>query len=236
MRERVRQEHRLPAHSITVDELASICDALSERFEVDPEEISTTIVLATTGRGIGFESTEDLLEHKSEIPDTLKRYGVEIEAAHPEYGRRKVEIHPPAISNPIVLLASITVYGGNVGWCADIVATALDEYDRYRLRFGWIYHPYVFLPVLTVFTLVAGRLFENIEEWTMRSLALFLPFVLCGALFIFLSYIASNRAKSAQIRTSEKRFSNMPQYIAVLAVVLQFITAILSVFHQLSST
>ena len=235
MIERAVKQVALPAHSVSIDQLASVCNSLVGRLNVESEPSTLIYLITKENRAMAFESVQDLLEHKSSVHASAARYAIEIEGFHPVLGRQFVEIAPPAIPNPVRLQATITAFGQDVGWCADIVETALAEYSRYKLKFGWIYKQMIFLPFLIITGLVAGALFPDGEEWNERNLLL-VPFLLFAALLCWVAHDASRNGKTAQVRLTDTRPSNWPQYAALMVGVLQCGTALLSFIRNFTDS
>ena len=162
---RVMKSKELPVHSVTIEEFGEICQAIMSRFTAKGN-VECTIFLKTAGfSAVGFQSVEDMIENKSKIKDRIELYTIEFECYDNKVGRQFVEIVPPFYGNTLNLRSKITAYSRDEGWCADIIATAVRQFNRFSTKFDWFYNRYVSLLTNIGLSLivgaVAGRLWDE---------------------------------------------------------------------------
>ena len=153
---RTSKEITIPAHRITMDDLASICETLMSRFECN-RQCRVTIMLVTAKKSIyAFESVDDMLSNKIKIKDDIRQYTFEIKGNSINDSSQRIEMIPPFSGDNRSGFASIVAFSKAEGWNADILATARSEFNRHKRSIGWIYSAIVRFFVLTILPLMSG--------------------------------------------------------------------------------
>ena len=229
---RVMKARDLPAHSMTIDKLAEICRVLIQRFG-NEEETKCLIVLITKNGALGFESVEELVRNKSKIRDSIQKYAIELEGYQSKNGLQTVKILPAYSKDNSQLKASITAFSGNEGWCADIIATALTEFSRYKLRLNWAYSDFVVLPIIFVAGIMMGALATGTEKLNAQEIGIMVLCAISACCIGLIIYSRALRGKTAEIRMTEEIGIDWIPILIIMLAVLEIILGCLTVYLQL---
>lgn len=231
---RVMKLKELPVHSVTIDEFGEICQALISRFTAKGN-VECTIILKTAGfSAVSFESVEDMIANKSEIKERIGKYFIELENYDNKVGRQLVEILPPFYENTLNFRSMIRAYSRDEGWCADIIATAVSQFNRFSSKFDWFYNRYVCL--LTNFSLaliagaIVGRLWdESLLSFELKATITLTCFV-CAGIVCWMTIGKGMQGRTAEIRFDRKRAWNWSPLLIILLMILQIALAIISIY------
>ena len=231
---RVMKSKELPVHSVTIEEFGEICQAIMSRFTAKGN-VECTIFLKTAGfSAVGFQSVEDMIENKSKIKDRIELYTIEFECYDNKVGRQFVEIVPPFYGNTLNLRSKITAYSRDEGWCADIIATAVRQFNRFSTKFDWFYNRYVSLLTNIGLSLivgaVAGRLWDESQLSFGLKATITLTCIICVGMVFWITFGKGMQARTAEIIFDRQRAWNWYPLLIILLMILQIALAITSIY------
>ena len=235
---RVIKTAELPAHRISIDDLARVCNVLISRFLCKDNMQCLILLLTPQNVAVCFEGVDDLIANKDSMRDQVWQYVVQIECGDDHVGLQKLEIHPPFYDGAWNVTPTITAYGRHEGWCADIITTALAEFNRHKIGLSWLYHKFVATSttglVCLVSGLTAGRLWSESQVPVEQRIVLTAISLTCASLVTWFIFGRGARGKTGEVQIAERKTRDVQPILLIILAVMQVILGIVSILVTLS--